>query len=277
MANPCLLRVEVARGRLHALGMTQTMLAERSGHELRTLQRWFAGGRVGLEDAERLAAACGLGTAELFEGVPELGVSPFTRLRSLLSWIRLRESELGHAIYATLENFDFIDSFVEFSSHPAHGFVHRILIEPADRHGFLRLRVEPRRTPTRLSFGGQVARRFRYLFGEVEVGSGAVVLVESFHTRSSMARRRPDGSFDLFAWIGRDMRELVVVSDQEVDVTRLPVDEGKDASIFDLADGATAHAVCFRPSAMHLRDAGFSAAFDRVRGSRDARIDALAE
>ena len=43
---------------------------EMAGLDVRTLQRWFAGQPGSLDDAERVAAALGLGTAEVFVGAP---------------------------------------------------------------------------------------------------------------------------------------------------------------------------------------------------------------
>jgi hypothetical protein len=69
------------------------------------------------------------------------------------------------------------------------------------------------------------------------------------------------------------MRELVVVADSDVRVTRDRSMSPSGERTFDLRDPRTCHAVCFRPSAMHLRDAGLPSVFDRVEGSRDDRID----
>ena len=48
MRKKCTVKDPELRARLSALGLTQTALAERCGIELRTFQRWLAGGRLRL-------------------------------------------------------------------------------------------------------------------------------------------------------------------------------------------------------------------------------------
>lgn len=261
----------MARARLAALDLTQASLASQSGVDPRTVQRWFAGGRAAVEDAERAAAVLGVGTAEAWDGVPEATESPFARLRSVLAVVRLREGTLGGAFAAMLENFGFLDSLIRFSAHPPRGFVQRMRIEPADRHAFAVFRVSPAaRLPLAIECSGQVARRFRYVFGELALDPERALLTESFHTRSALAKPHADGSVDVHVWVGADMQELVLCAASDFRVRRLA---RAGSSTFDLDDPGNTHAVCFRPSAMHLREAGLGRVFDRVRGSRDGRID----
>lgn len=272
MANPCILRADRARARLAELGLTQGALAERCDVELRTVQRWFAGGRASLADAERVAAALGLGTAELFDGVPaEHDVAAFARLRDALSFFGAREGALATALRAALENFEYVDRAISFASHPTRGHVARVVMRPEDRDRFAPFRLSVAAgEPGRLAFHAQVARSFRYGFGEVRLDSVRATLVEHFHTRSAVAPRDPRGDVEVHVWNASEMRELVVVGDRPFEFVRT---DAEASATFDLDDPRTRHAVCFRPAPMHLRRAGFSPVFDRVVGRREGRID----
>lgn len=269
MAHPCRLRVDVARARLARLGLTQTALARLSDVELRTMQRWFAGAGVAYVDAEGMARALGVGTHDLFDGIPESTGSVFTRLRDVVRLLGNRNGTLAQAVRISLEQFAYIDEHVAFTAHPAHGFVHRIPIRALRPHGFavLHLRGAP---VARYAFHTQLGARFRYAFGEIQVAQRAARLVEHFHTRTSTAALAGDGEVTAFVWIPKEMRELVIVADHDLDVAL----DVEDAPVFDLRDPRTAHAVCFRPAPMHLRDAGLPPTFDRVVGPRAGRIDA---
>ncbi|MDB4972475.1 MAG: hypothetical protein JWN48_816 [Myxococcaceae bacterium] len=48
-------------------------------------------------------------------------------------------------------------------------------------------------------------------------------------------------------------------------------------STFDLAAPDARHAVCFRPTPMHLRSAGLAPGFDRLLGVREGRVDVAIE
>jgi len=276
VANPCILRADRARARLSELGLTQGALAERCDVELRTVQRWFAGGRASLVDAERFAAELGLGTAELFEGVPsDQEPAAFASLRAALGFFGAREGTLSLALRAALENFEYFDRSISFAAHPAHGYVARVVMRPTDRDRFAPFRVVLRPGAcARLAFHAQVARAFRYGFGEIRIDATRATLVEHFHTRSAVAERAADGAFEVHVWNASEMRELVVVGDHPFAFVR---DAADASSLFDLDDPRTEHAVCFRPAPMHLRRAGFSPVFDRIVGLRDGRIDSLQE
>lgn len=256
------------------LGIQQADLAARCGVDARTLQRWRAGGRAALEDAEKLANALGVGTAEVFDGVPEDADSPFQLLRSVLSVLRVRQGTLARAFHTTFEHFGFVDSFVTFAAHPRRGFVTRLVVTPQYRNAFMVVRLA---TATRerasILFSAQVASRFRYEFGQVEFKRDRVVLIEHFHTRSACAPVSPAGYVDVWVWVASELRELVVVSDVDVAVSVVPGVDAQVETLFDLGEDETRHAVCFRPSAMHLRAAGLPSVFDRVLGSRDGRVD----
>ncbi len=274
MAHPCRLRVDVARARLARLGATQTSISRECGFELRTVQRWFAGGSVSLADAEQLAAALGLGTEDLFDGVPSEAASAFARLRAAPRLLRHVDSSLAQALRTMLDHFEFIDRHVSLSTHPGTGYVHRLpmAIEERRRFQVLRIALAPGddRTSYRVRFMAQVGRRLRYEFGEVRVASGEAQLAEHFHTRSARAPLDARGRLSVWVWIPRELAELVLVSDRDLEVEREP---GAASDLFDLRRPETRHAVCFRPATMHLREAGLPASFDRVVGPREGRID----
>lgn len=273
MPATCTLDPVRARRRLASTGGTQTALARSLDVELRTLQRWFAGSTLRVDDAERVASALGVGTAELSDDLPPDAGSPFVALRSLLAILRRTEGPMLHAVRATLEHFQFVDTYLAFDAHPRHGFVRRHAIDATDVHRFHVLRITPTSgRDLRMRFAAQVARRFRYEFGEVGLHGDVVTLVEHFHTRSVCAVRRDDGSFDVHVWVPSEMKELVVVANTEFDVRALPPPR---TDRFDLDAPGNRHALCFRPAAMHLRQAGLPDTFDRLDGSRDGRVDGL--
>lgn len=258
------------RARLSAIGLTQTALAERCGIELRTFQRWLAGGRVRLDDAERVAVALGVGTGMIFDGVPQQ--EPLvTQVRAAMRVLGTRVGAIGGAFRLSLEHFDFLLRSASFSAHPPVGYVHREPVAPEAQHAFVVLHVHPPQgRALRIALTTQVGSRFRYEFGELEVSETEVVAVEHQHTRSARALRAPDGSFALWSWAPPEMRALVLVSTEDVWVRRSP-EHG--LQLFDLGDPGTRHAVCTRPAPMHLRAAGLPRVFDRVVGPREGRID----
>lgn len=273
MAHPCRLDLDVARARLARLGMTQTSLARACGVELRTLQRWFAGAAVSVTDAEQLARALGIGTEDLFRGFPAETGTPLGRLRDVIRLLGNRSGAIGQATRTALEHFTFIDEHISFASHPARGFVHRLPMRDDDRGRFEVFRVSLVRAPlrpVRIAWNAQVGLRFRYEFGEVRIDGGEALLTEHFHTRAVRASLDGEKTFDVFTWIPREMRELIVVCDDDVDVAHV---RGVGRDVFDLRDHATRHAVCFRPAPMHLREVGLPPTFDRVVGPREGRVD----
>jgi hypothetical protein len=274
MGHPCRLKIDVARTRLARLSSTQTSIARDCGFELRTVQRWFAGGSVALADAEQLAAALRIGTEDLFDGVPQEGGTAFARIREAPRFLRRIDGSLAQALRSMLDHFEFIDRHVSLSIHPSRGFVTRIPMQLDERRRFQVLHVSPppddRDASYRIRFMTQVGRRFRYEFGDIAVAAGEVRLTEHFHTRTARAPLDGRGSFSVWAWTPRELAELVLVADRDVDVER---ERGRGSDLFDLSLAAAEHAVCFRPAPMHLRDAGYPATFDRVGGPREGRID----
>ncbi len=275
MAHPCRLRPDVARARLARVGATQSSLARDCGFELRTVQRWFAGGSVALADAEQLAQALGVGTEDLFDGVPPDGGTAFARIRTAPKLLRHVDGSLAQALRAVVEHFEMFDRHVSLSVHPARGFVHRFAMRREERGRFQVVRFGPLTgddagAPYRVRFMTQVARRFRYEFGEVRVGAGEARLVEHFHTRTAKAPLDATGRFLVFVWTPRELAELVLVADRDVEVAREPA---RATDLFDLRKEETRHAVCFRPAPMHLREVGLPPTFDRVAGPREGRVD----
>ncbi len=258
------------RARLSALGLTQTALAERCGIELRTFQRWLAGGRLRLDDAEHVAAALGVGTAMVFDGVPT-DEPLLAQARAAMRVLGSRVGAIGGAFRLSLEHFDSVLRLASFSAHPPVGYVHCEPVAAEAQHAFVVLDVHPPRgRALRMALTTQVGRRFRYEFGELQVSETEVMLVEHQHTRSARANRAPDGSFSLWSWAAPEMRALVLVATEDLQVRRSP---GRGPQLFDLDDPRTRHAVCTRPAPMHLHSAGLPRVFDRVVGTREGRID----
>lgn len=269
MAHPCSIRGDVARARLLTVGLSQVALAEQLGVPLRTVQRWFAGGRLSLEDADAVAAALGVGTAELFEGVPSDAASPFVFLRTLGALLGGRATPLVRATTSVLESFEFIDQYITFSAHPRRGYVRRLETRPGTL-GFRRFVVQPG-VARELAFSASISRSLGYEFGRVSLAEdGGLHLSEHFHTRNMRGVPRPNGSFDVDIWVPREMRELVLVADADVDVQPAREPRGTE---FDLGCPSTAHALCFRPAPGHLRQAGLPGHDDRIRGDRRSRVD----
>lgn len=264
------MRTEVARARLAALGLSQTALAASLGVELRTLQRWFAGTPTQLANAEAVARALGLGTAELFDGVRAEWGSPFAFLRGLASVLGTRESPFVRAAEVVLEQWSFLDTYISFASHPRQGHVRRLELDPSLACGFARFHVQPG-AARRLVFGAYVAPRLRYDFGAVSLEEGRADLVEYFHTRAMRAPRAADDSFELDVWIPREMSELVVIADADVLIRPIP---NVDRLVFVRDRRQNAHALCFRPAPSHLRQAGLPPHDDRVRGLGDVTFGA---
>lgn len=272
MAHWCRIDAVAARDRLSALGMTQTALAARCDVELRTLQRWLAGSRTRLDDAERVAAALGLGTAELFDGVPdEAKSSPFNLIRAALRLVGAREWAMAHALRTTVRSFEFIDEHASLTSHPRRGYVRRAPMASDRKDTFAAMRLRfPGALPSRLTLGAQIGRSFRYDFAEMTLEEGEAELIELFHTRSVRAPLDPRGSVWLFVWVAAEVREFVIMADGDLELEDHPEMRW---DIFDVDAVETRHAVCSRPSAVQLRAAGLPAVFDRLVGDRRDRVD----
>jgi hypothetical protein len=106
--------------------------------------------------------------------------------------------------------------------------------------------------------------------GDICVVGGHATLIEHFHTRSMLAPVTEERSIAIWTWIPREMRDLVIVGDRDFVATR---DPSVTSQTFDLDAPGTRHALCFRPSSMHLRTAKLPTTFDRVVGDRAGRVD----
>jgi transcriptional regulator with XRE-family HTH domain len=265
------MKIERVRARMNLLGQTQQELAHRCGVDLRTLQRWLSGSKVELSDAERVASALGLGTAELFEGVPthDGGLFP-GQLRSVLRLLSAREGDFARGLRLAFETYAELGEEVSFAAHPACGYVWRFPLSAAQQRGFVPFRMRGPVTNCKLSVRAQLGRRLSHTLGHVEVRDGHVEMLEVFYTRSMLARVNARGELDLYVWGSSDRRELLFICDQPVDIALLP---DPILPTFDLAAPGAGHALCFRPGPAHLRLTGLPMGFDRVVGPRDGRMD----
>jgi len=253
--------------------MTQASLASACNVEVRTLQRWFAGQRVTLEDAERLAGALGVGTADVFDGVPEDGIA--TTLRRIAQIQRLlsaRDGPFTQGLRLMDEHFQLVYESVWFSAYPTSGFVFRHTVPVQDRNGFVVLRVTPSAERASILLRSQVGRNLAIAMGRVNVDGSAVCLLETFMVRSMLARRLDDGSFWLWVWSGIEQRELMLVSTTEFQVT-VAMPSAEQRQIFDLTAARGDHTVCLRPGVTQLRAAGLPMGFDRLLARDTSRVD----
>jgi transcriptional regulator with XRE-family HTH domain len=262
------LRVERAKNRLSALGITQVELAEACSVDVRTIQRWLAGGRLKIDDAERVASALRLGTAELCEGVPEPG-SALARVRAMHKALVARDGAVAQLLRMIPRLYPHMMEHVTFDAHPPLGHVYGVR-PPASLRGFLVIRL----TPTGPSMAIDVMERLlpSLMIERARIGvrPGEVWLLERFEPRSAYAALAPDGWFDLWFWVGEQTREIIFVSREELTVE---VIEGARSTEFDLATPGALHAVCVRPGVAQLREAGLPRGFDRVLHRDHARLD----
>lgn len=255
---------------MSALGVTQAALALDCDIDVRTVQRWFAGQRVSLADAERMAALLGVGTAELFEGVAEDSAAAVSsRLRMLVRLLSARDTAFAQGFRLLDEHFLEIQQCVSLMAHPARGFVSRNMLKAESCHGFVvfNIRVGERAD---IAIRAQLGRQFGYIIGRIRVRGERVFFIETFSVRSMLAKRTQDGSVLLWVWIGPETRELIFTSDTELSVTESAAPERQ---LFDLAAPGAEHTLCLRPNPIHLRVAGLPMGFDRVVGPRADRVD----
>jgi transcriptional regulator with XRE-family HTH domain len=279
------IKLEVARARMTALGLTQQELAARCAVDVRTVQRWFAGQSVGLGDAERVAAALGVGTSLVFAGiaVDHEGLLPAS-LRRVLRVLSGRENAFAQGLGLAVEHYDVLQRAVSFAAHPTHGYVTRVSLGDPPLHGFAVLRVQlveqvearPRaREPSQearcaLSVHAQLGPRFSFSLARVQVRDTRVELLETFCTRSMVSELSPEQTFDVWLWGALDSRELLLISEQPVRISRVAT---APRTLFELDAPETRHAVCIRPSPSHLRRASLPPGFDRIAGDRTGRVE----
>lgn len=272
MSNPCTLDLEAARLRMVACGTTQAALAAECEIDVRTLQRWFAGQRVSLANAERLSAALGVGTSEVFRGAPEETGTPISgRLRLIQRLVSGRDNTFAHGVRVVQEHFDGILQAVSFAAHPSRGFVSRLRVDGYPRDQFVPFRLACTGDDADIEVRRQLSRSFGYVSARLRLRGVQAELAETFQTHSMRATRGPDGSLTLWLWLGHEHREIVLVSSAEFTVTRCP--DAPPTALLDLdAEGGSAW-LCVRPSVVDLRLAGLPMGFDRVAGARADRVD----
>ena len=252
------------------LGLTQASLAAGCGVELRTLQRWFAGQRVALAAAEKLACELGIGTAELFSGVPDETPSEvYARIGKVARMLGARDNAFAQGLRLVREHFDSLRTAVSFASHPPRGFVARQPVLRSSLHGFVQYALDvPDESDIELR--SQLGRQFGYVVARLRVRGARAALIETFSTRSMLAERMASGTFALWLWAGPEVQEWIAVSDREL---RLSLCQPEPQQQLDLDAPEMRHALCVRPNAMHLRAAGLPMGFDRVIGERARRMD----
>ncbi|MDB4985175.1 MAG: hypothetical protein JWN04_353 [Myxococcaceae bacterium] len=269
------IKLEAARARMRALNMTQLSLAQSCAIDVRTLQRWFAGQPVESGSAERVAAALGVGTAEVFEGVSSVSATLVSAsLRRVLRLLSARENAFAQGLRTVVGHYEALLHAVSFASHPSHGYVARFVVTSDRQHGFMVLRVRPASSDCTLLVLAQIGQRMSYTIGRLRARDERVELLETWQTHSMVAELSPSGHFDLWVWGGIDSREIIVTCEQPLELELLAV---PSQSLFDLDAPEARHAVCFRPTPMHLRTAGLAMGFDRVIGTRSGRVDVAVE
>jgi hypothetical protein len=272
VSTKVVLRVEVARARLAALGLSQSALAVVCELDVRTVQRWFAGQPVRLPEAERVARALCIGTADLFDGVPEKGLGGVFELFALMSRLPLvRDHPSAQVMRRVPEHFGEFMAPLSFRPQPRHGLVASQPLPARLQHRFGVFRVHTRAPLDTLRITIRLAASVLVERAEVRLRSNDVWLVEIHSTRSIRALRRDDGSFDLWYWIGVEASEVLFVSREELTVE--PVTTPSDALHFDMSSPSTQHAVCIRPAVTHLASAGLPRGFDRILHRDITRVE----
>src|SRR5688500_18273076 len=154
------MKADQVRERMSVLARTQLELAQLCEVDLRTMQRWLAGTRVSLADAERVAAALGVGPAEIFEGVPLEDDGLPEHVRSVLRLVSAREGDFAQGLRLAFETFEELNLHVSFSAHPARGYVWRFPLDGSLHHGFVPFRVRVPSGECTLTVRAQLGRRF---------------------------------------------------------------------------------------------------------------------
>lgn len=268
MANDCQLDDVFVRARLAELGLSQRALADELGFELRTLQRWMAGGRIGTPDAERIAMRLGRGMGAVCRSLPDAYThSPLERLAPFVRFLERRDEVLAGPFRMIDSFFSHWVSLVQFHAQPVERFVARFPVDERFRHRFVPLLLDfgpgaPEGAFAR--FHAQVSPRMRYLFGEVRLRGDRARLEEYAFTRAMESELGAERAVRVDVWVAAEMREVVIASDHPFEARRIPVD-GEPTDLFDRTRPELERALCFRPSAMDLRLAGLPAWDDRLR------------
>jgi transcriptional regulator with XRE-family HTH domain len=182
------MNIDRVRARMLELALTQAELAAACDVDVRTTQRWLAGQRVSVADAERVAIALGVGTADLFAGVPRDAEQLIPdSVRSVLRLVSAREGDFAQALRLAMEHYEELTRSVWISAHPAHGYVARVSMMDLPRHGFVQLRLRLASPDTSVLARAQVGRRFGYAMGRIRVRAGHAQMLEPFQTHSMVA------------------------------------------------------------------------------------------
>lgn len=264
----------MARARLAALDLTQSALAIICELDVRTVQRWFAGQPVRFEEAERVAAALRIGTADLFSGVPEHGGhgGVFELLAAMCRLPLVRDHPSAQVIRSVPSHFGEFLAPVSFRSHPLHGYTHPFALARDAAQGFSAFRVQGATSHETLRISIRLAPSVLVERAQVLVRDEHAWLVETHMSRSMRAPRRADGSFDVWYWVGHEASELLFAAESTLSVEALgsPL---ADRTIFDMASPEAAHAVCIRPAVTQLASAGLARGFDRVLHRDVSRVE----
>jgi transcriptional regulator with XRE-family HTH domain len=274
VAQRVFLRVEVARARLASLNLTQSSLAVLCELDIRTVQRWFAGRPVGLPEADDLARTLRIGTADLFEHVPDDEGSSLLYLMSLVSRMPfLRDRGATVFVRKTRTLFQEFLAPLVFRRHPLHGYVVPVALPTAARHGFMALRIGAPAGSSALKLVLRLAPAVLDERAVLEVRECEVSMFENHFVRSMRAARRElDGSFELWFWVGDEASEVLVVSTQEVSIDPITLPAELQCT-FDMSHPATAHALCVRPTLTQVARAELPRGFDRVTHRDPSRVD----
>jgi transcriptional regulator with XRE-family HTH domain len=265
------LRTERARELLAGAGLSQADLAQTCGVDVRTVQRWLAGGRLEAEDAERVARALEVGTAELCEGGNSAEPpGTFARIRTMHRALVSRDGAVAQLLRLIPRVYPHIIEGVVFAAHPERGYVYAFEKPGEKARGFVVARIAPRSPRARVRVLERILPALLVERARMRVAEAEVWLVEHFEPRSAATQPHSAGWFDLWFWMGSATREVLLVSDVELSVQMV---ETAPRTSLDLATEEAAHAVFVRPGVSQLREAALPSGHDRVLNRHLARVD----
>ncbi len=274
MSKKVVLRSGPARVRLEALGLTQSALAVICALDVRTVQRWFAGQAVRLAEAERVARVLQMGTADLFDGVPEDEPSGVRALFSLVSRLPgLRAHPAAQLLRSAPALYADFFAPLQFRAHPLRGYVTTFALDARVRHRFIAFRVETRARFTQLQLLIRLGSSVLDERAIVRLQRDDAWLIENHVVRSMYVRRRAkDGSFDLWYWVGMEASELLFVCPEELTLSKIELPDELQAR-FDMQHPSAEHAVCVRPTTSQIAAAELPRGWDRVAHRDAMRVD----
>jgi transcriptional regulator with XRE-family HTH domain len=265
------LRTERARELLAAAGLTQADLAQACDVDVRTVQRWLAGGRLEAEDADRVARALEVGTAELCEsGNSAERPGTFARIRAMHRALVSRDGAVAQLLRVIPRLYPHIIDGVVFAAHPERGYVYAFEKPGEKARGFVVARITPRTPRARVRVLERILPALLVERARIRVDEADVWLVEHFEPRSAATQPHSAGWFDLWFWVGSPTHEVLLVSDVELSLQMI---DAPPRTSLDLATEETAHAVFVRPGVSQLREAELPRGHDRVLNRHLARVD----